>query len=1400
MMSHLDPHLGPAWETGWKCRSLNGLWRLFLKPLLLLIQVCSATVLTSGAAQAAPSTDEWRVFAYPQHQKVGSLHPLSTSCPLQMALEAAPPYALYLDDQPVHVDPLCGGEVQLEDASIHHLSPSSSYTWEPTGFLERASRRLSPAQSKSGPYAATSAEAAADHAKHMPPQRAVPLFVPSEDALRLLARAQSVTPVSPVVGLSAAEKGIWLATPEGAFWLNDLGESRQAHLSGVQAPSGALEHVWQTGDRLWTLKGAQLCLRVYTSSSDQQTQSLYCQSLQHAPDGISQVVPLSPSCTLAVTRAGTLLQLSLSRSRWEERPVAGELGEGWQTLSHSGANPISLWGIQREQLVGIELQPPSDDEGGCPTLAPSPVARLSLGVFEHSSVLSRWWIAPQRNPDESLELWIGHGATLKRVSWQPQRRVLSVQKSWLLPGELVGMAAPPAAQEGIASVMVATTSSATTSASVQTSARVDRADPSARRSFWYNIQQDAEPRAFPQEGSSFSGSIRVLLWSLSSADLFWGAGEDAVIRCRLSTHQCEEVETHRSLFHNVSLTALSATRSDRIWWGDSAGSLYRLETSINSLASVTRCQRPPVSFSERDREVSRIGCWPWDGAAIEALLERDEGLVTASAHGVCLYPLTEASGDECPDWTKGVPIYRWGRTGADEQQHERLLPDVLQLVPGRRGKELLLATHRGVYRAELDLSAAGVPAQPGLMLDGAPSRIVAEKWTPYRADGAETDLSTLPVTSLVGGPDAVWGVAGGQLFCNQGTRLERRCAHTWDAAVAPASVSSVQAVAGRIQGGLWFADAQRGLWRHDARERGAQGFRPVALTATFKTVEQLWEDEQQRVWIFGHNAQDLPVMSFYAEPWGLVGPFEAKHGLRPPLNPVNLNPRDEVSSDLDGRFQRGPMVIDAEGRLWGKEGMTRLQLVPSGNKPSLLGVLCGVCGVVVLIMFFPAWGGAVAARRLIHGLVLGGVILWVLVIWSLEPQGFSVLPWVWGVELMGLDPSSQDWVRFLLSLPAFALMWRVGEVWYRGRMHVRVSVQGEVASEPLSKPMDEASSEVVEKTDVSSPSTEPFSSEPAGTRSPERVAPEGLERVPSREPVLPERSPEPTNDNEGAGMELKGPAKELQEAIREKKAILVIGTGVSMETSGGASVASWLGLLKHGIAHCVEYGRADEQWADDMRNALKKLDTDALLMVAHQVSQKLGGEKDGLFAAWLGETVGKLEPKHPELIQTLRQMELPIMTTNYDGLIEEITRLKVLTNAKPVLMKKWLDREPDAGVFHLHGYWEEPATVVLDLFQYRDVVKDSQVQAQLQSIAITSSLIFVGCGGGLEDPNVGAFLEWMGGILSTSPRSHFVLVRALEVVPLKDRHRDVKCLRILSYGADYADLRPFLQRLSVPTA
>ncbi|CAF1022851.1 unnamed protein product [Didymodactylos carnosus] len=54
-------------------------------------------------------------------------------------------------------------------------------------------------------------------------------------------------------------------------------------------------------------------------------------------------------------------------------------------------------------------------------------------------------------------------------------------------------------------------------------------------------------------------------------------------------------------------------------------------------------------------------------------------------------------------------------------------------------------------------------------------------------------------------------------------------------------------------------------------------------------------------------------------------------------------------------------------------------------------------------------------------------------------------------------------------------------------------------------------------------------------------------------------------------------------------------------------------------------------------------------------------KKDDVYKTWLIETVGKLLPKKPELIKAIGELECPILTTNYDSLLEDILTKKPLT-------------------------------------------------------------------------------------------------------------------------------------------
>jgi SIR2-like domain len=220
-----------------------------------------------------------------------------------------------------------------------------------------------------------------------------------------------------------------------------------------------------------------------------------------------------------------------------------------------------------------------------------------------------------------------------------------------------------------------------------------------------------------------------------------------------------------------------------------------------------------------------------------------------------------------------------------------------------------------------------------------------------------------------------------------------------------------------------------------------------------------------------------------------------------------------------------------------------------------------------------------------------------------------------------------------------------------------------------------------------------------------------------------------------------GPLNDLRKAIADRKVIAIIGTGVATRSSGQA-LASWKGLLANGIDWCVSYKRpnATEVWAGRQREALISDDLDDLLGVAQQVSRKLGAPRDGAYRAWLQRTVGTLKVQQPDVLDALKALDIPIATTNYDGLIEEVVDWPPVTWQERSRVEEVL-RGGRPGVLHLHGYWDKPESVVLDIRSYEQVISDAHAQAVLRSLLLNFSLLFIGFGSGLSDPNFGSLLE-----------------------------------------------------------
>jgi hypothetical protein len=270
---------------------------------------------------------------------------------------------------------------------------------------------------------------------------------------------------------------------------------------------------------------------------------------------------------------------------------------------------------------------------------------------------------------------------------------------------------------------------------------------------------------------------------------------------------------------------------------------------------------------------------------------------------------------------------------------------------------------------------------------------------------------------------------------------------------------------------------------------------------------------------------------------------------------------------------------------------------------------------------------------------------------------------------------------------------------------------------------------------------------------------------------------------------------DLKEAIAKGQIVAVLGAGVAIHSSGNARVASWVGLLRDGIERCVHLGRGNDVWAARRHAELESGDIGNLLGVAEQVAVKLGAPNGGDFAGWLRDTVGALELQQGDVLTALQRLELTVATTNYDDLAERALELRPVTWLDPARMQRVLRRD-EFGILHLHGHWERPESVVLGTQSYEAVVSSTPAQAILRGLPVMKSLLFVGFGAGLNDPNFGAFLRWTRAAFATSQYRHYRLARSSEVEDLQKTHPNEERISVLPYGDNYNDLAPFLEDLA----
>jgi SIR2-like domain len=286
------------------------------------------------------------------------------------------------------------------------------------------------------------------------------------------------------------------------------------------------------------------------------------------------------------------------------------------------------------------------------------------------------------------------------------------------------------------------------------------------------------------------------------------------------------------------------------------------------------------------------------------------------------------------------------------------------------------------------------------------------------------------------------------------------------------------------------------------------------------------------------------------------------------------------------------------------------------------------------------------------------------------------------------------------------------------------------------------------------------------------------------------------------------PIDELKNQLKQKgNVVAVVGAGLTLNSlqfgTKEFAKATWQALILDALDQCVlnrpelsnhVQGRS---WSDTARNNIESDDLEFMLGAAQSIRKKLG---DGPFASWLTSSVGGLKSalRNPaETILALCSLDIPIVTTNYDDLIETVSGRKAASWHDVAWIERIL-RGDSPDVLHIHGYFERPDTVVLTLDDYSRVKDDPHTRATLQAMVATRTCLFIGCGGTLNDPNFGQMFSWFRQAFSKSPYPHYRLELDSRVEEIQASHPEQDRVQVIGYGAEHDDLAAFLKSLLSP--
>ena len=274
----------------------------------------------------------------------------------------------------------------------------------------------------------------------------------------------------------------------------------------------------------------------------------------------------------------------------------------------------------------------------------------------------------------------------------------------------------------------------------------------------------------------------------------------------------------------------------------------------------------------------------------------------------------------------------------------------------------------------------------------------------------------------------------------------------------------------------------------------------------------------------------------------------------------------------------------------------------------------------------------------------------------------------------------------------------------------------------------------------------------------------------------------------GLVAEMDSGYRELALAIDEQRIVILAGAGLTISATCGAPTASWIGLLEGAVARCRDLALIDSTAEETLVTRLRSAEPAELARVAQQLVDIMGGPTSPGFQLWLQDSVGSLKIRDDSLARIIPSLRAPIVTTNYDDVLSVVTGWRPYTWKDRAAAIDVLNRRMP-GVVHIHGHWRRPDTIILGTESYSGILSDEFAQAVLRSVHGLQSVLFVGCGQGLVDPNFAHLVRWFKRAFAETRHRHFQLVRD------RDAPCDASFVYPIVFGKDFEDLPHFLWTL-----